>query len=122
MEPTFNEIPQKVKLRPSDSAMYISWEKVSCISVYGKLIYTLIVSNTVLNFTKQLSLQTDTSYQIDGLQPYTPYSLKIITARNAGSIHKGTRTNTMVFNFTTLPGGMLYIYLVFWYNRLVSII
>lgn len=107
MEPTFKELPQKIQLRPSDTAVYVSWQQVPCMSIYGKLIYTLIISNEKLNFTKQLSLQTDSSYKIDGLQSYTPYSLSIITARNAGNIHKGVYTNTVLLNFTTLPGGML---------------
>ncbi|XP_018562896.1 uncharacterized protein LOC108904723 [Anoplophora glabripennis] len=103
-EPTFKELPQKIQLRASDSTIYVSWEKVPCTEIYGKLIYTLTINNAVLNFTKRVSSQTVTSYEINGLQPYTPYSLNIVTARNAANIHKGVHTNTMVLNFTTLPG------------------
>lgn len=103
------ETPQKIQIRASDSTVYISWQKVPCTEIYGKLIHTLTVSNDVLNFTKQVSLQTDTSYEIKGLQPYTTYSLSIVTARNAANIYKNVHTNRMVFNFTTLPGGTYFI-------------
>ncbi|KAJ8923877.1 hypothetical protein NQ315_006653 [Exocentrus adspersus] len=104
VEPTFEELPHKIQLRATDSAVYVSWQNVPCTSVYGRLIYTLIVNNTRLNFTKKLSLETNTSHKVDGLQPYTHYSLLITTSRNAGNIYKGVHSHTIVLNFTTLAG------------------
>lgn len=99
------ELPYKVQLRPLDSAVRISWEAVNCSQKYGRLVYSLIVSNKKLNFTTNFSLQTDTSYEIGGLKPYTQYTLTILIARNGRNIHHNRYTKTFTFNFTTSAGG-----------------
>lgn len=100
------ELPYKVQVRPLDTAVNVTWEPVSCEKRFGRIIYSVIVSNNDLNFTKTLSLQTDTSYQIDGLQPFTKYTLTIIAARNGRNIYQNKFINIFKFNFTTSAAGL----------------
>ncbi|CAG9860166.1 unnamed protein product [Phyllotreta striolata] len=103
-EPTLGELPFPIQLKASDTSIRVSWDPVSCSKMRGRLVYTLIVSNATLNFSKKISLQTDTSYDIEGLRPYTHYSLNILTARNARHLYNGELTTNYTMEFTTMPG------------------
>lgn len=100
------ELPNKVQVRPLDTAVNVTWEPVNCTKRYGRIIYSVMVSNSDLNFTKTLSLKTDTSYQIDGLQPFTNYTLTIIAARNGRNIYQYIFLNIFKFNFATSAAGL----------------
>nr|XP_023019402.1 uncharacterized protein LOC111508196 [Leptinotarsa decemlineata] len=104
VEPNLEELPFNIQVKALDTSINVSWENVDCSKKYGRIVYTLIVSNSELNFTKEISLQTENSYKIDGLEPYTSYALKIITARNGRNIYRGVHTNTYNLNFTTMAG------------------
>ncbi|XP_050510220.1 uncharacterized protein LOC114349462 [Diabrotica virgifera virgifera] len=103
-EPSLEELPTNIKLKPSYTSINVTWEPVNCHKKYGRLVYTVIVSNSTLNFTKEISLQTNTSYEITGLKPYSHYSLTILTARNGRSIYRKVKTTNYTLSFTTLAG------------------
>lgn len=104
VEPTYEERPLNIQIRAMDNRVNVTWDKVSCQNRYGRLVYNVVVKNAELNFTKTISLQTDNSYQISGLKPYTEYSLEIITGRNGRSIYNRKNIYSVVYNFTTLAG------------------
>lgn len=102
-EPAFDEQPIKIHIRPSSTAVNISWDKPDCNSQKGRLIYSLNVTSYDYNISKEQS-QTGNSFTIDGLRPYSLHKLTVTTARNARMLNNGERTLTMEYNFTTLPG------------------
>lgn len=103
-----DEIPRKVQIRPLDAGVQVSWEPTTCYQSYGRLIYYLSVFNKT--YSTNFSLQTNTSYKIGGLQPYTAYTLTIVAARNGRNIYQNKYVDTLSYNFTTSAGG-LYIWI-----------
>ncbi|CAG9766449.1 unnamed protein product [Ceutorhynchus assimilis] len=102
-EPKIEELPIQMHIRPLDSAVNVSWDKPSCNSISGPLIYNLTVWNENLNFTKGLDYQTGTTYLIEGLRPYTKHNLTVATARNARNLMRGSNVNQLTYEFVTLP-------------------
>lgn len=103
-EPNLEELPSNIQLRASETSIKVIWEPVDCRKMYGRLVYTLIVTNSTLNFSKQISIQTDTSYEITGLEPNTQYNLIILTARNGRNLYNGIKTSNYTLHFSTKPG------------------
>ncbi|XP_060534337.1 uncharacterized protein LOC132706804 [Cylas formicarius] len=103
-EPTFEEVPFNIRVRPLDAAVNVTWDKPGCASTYGRLIYNLAVVDRSNRTQKSIEMQTDNSYLIRGLEAYTPYTLTVTTARNARNLVKGVHLYNVSVNFTTLPG------------------
>lgn len=110
MEPRLEELPSNIKLKPLDTSIHVSWESVDCSKQYGRLAYTVIVFNSTLNFSKEIAIQTNSSYTITDLIPFTHYSLTILTARNGRYLYNKIHTNNFTLNFMTMPGGKYIIY------------
>ncbi|KAJ8973052.1 hypothetical protein NQ317_011332 [Molorchus minor] len=104
VEPSFEELPHKIKVIPTESTVFVSWDEVNCTSKYGRLIYTISVINKRLNFVKKLEYQTENHYEIDKLEPFTQYTLNITTARSAVNINHGIHSSSVLLNFSTLAG------------------
>ncbi|XP_056638820.1 uncharacterized protein LOC130446528 [Diorhabda sublineata] len=103
-EPNLEELPSNIQLRASETSIKVIWEPVDCRKQYGRLVYTLIVENSSLNFSKQISIQTDTNYEIKGLQPNTQYNLIILTARNGRNLYNNIKTSNYTLHFSTKAG------------------
>ncbi|CAH0552096.1 unnamed protein product [Brassicogethes aeneus] len=99
---TFFEFP-RVKLQANDTYVALSWEPVDCKNVYGHVMYSLTVSNKTRNFLKELKLQTEYAYQINGLEPFTQYQINIKMGRKPEDLEHSSSTVFEQF-FTTLAG------------------
>nr|CAI5845464.1 unnamed protein product [Callosobruchus analis] len=104
IELTPNELPTNIQVKASEDRVNVSWEEVECQYRYGRIVYDVIVTNPALNFTKTFSIQTDNSYEISGLKPFTQYNLTIVTARNGRSLYNKVNANVISMNFRTLAG------------------
>ncbi|CAH1965540.1 unnamed protein product [Acanthoscelides obtectus] len=104
VELTPNEIPTNIEVRALEDRVNISWQVVGCQHRYGRIVYNVMVTNPSLNFTKKFSIQTDNSYEMTGLQPYTEYNLTIVAARNGKYLYNMVNANVISMKFRTLAG------------------
>ncbi|RZC27695.1 uncharacterized protein BDFB_000742, partial [Asbolus verrucosus] len=102
--PTPEELPNRIQIRTTATQAYVSWDKVDCTSIYGHILYSMQVINLDTNIIRELDVQTENTVEINDLQPHTPYTFNIITARSFENIQSKTNTIPMSYNLTTQAG------------------
>ncbi|KAL3287620.1 hypothetical protein HHI36_002089 [Cryptolaemus montrouzieri] len=101
---SLEEQPNRIKIEElTDTKLKVSWDKVDCRNTYGRIIYSLELLDIKSGNVTDLGEQTDRLRVINGLRPYTNYSLQIGTSRSIIKSRRGRKLTTKMV-FTTKPG------------------